>query len=172
MRSRTGGVAVAIRKSLLRWVALAGMALGTSGCALPPMVTMASVAADVFSYGETGKSVTDHGISLVMKQDCALLRAFKGKVCSAHPPAETTPEGALVALVPLGDPSINSAADDPMTVPRSLAYLEGTLGLAVASAPEPRAAVPTASFVGWGSSPGSELAQGQGLSYLTAGIDG
>ena len=180
LRSRTGGVAVVIRKSLLRWVALAGMALGmalgTSGCALPPIVTAASVAADIFSYGETGKSVTDHGISLVMKQDCALLRAFKGAVCSAHPPAETTPEGALVALVPLGDPSINSAAGDPMTVPRSLAYLEGTLGLAVASAPEPRNRVSTASFVGVSDTPAGAPAPGRlfaaGLTYLTAGIDG
>ena len=152
------------------------MALGVSGCALPPIVTAAGVAADIFSYGETGKSVTDHGISMVMQKDCALLRAFEGPVCSAHPPAENTPEGALVALAPLGDPSINSAASDPMTLPRPLAYLEGALGLAVASAPEPRSAVRTASFVDYGetlaAAPVPGPAHGQGLSYLPAGIDG
>ena len=171
------------------------MALGVSGCALPPMVTMASVAADVFSYGETGKSVTDHGISLVMKQDCALLRVFQGAVCSDYPPAESrpenTPEGALVALAPIADPSISSAAADPMIVPPQLAYLDTSLGLAVAGAREPSPVVSrpleprplepslgvrTASFAGFGENlaavPVSAPAHGRDLSYLKAGIDG
>jgi hypothetical protein len=54
------------------------------GCALPPAVTLASLAADGVSYVATGKSVTDHGLSAATAQDCALLRpVFTGKaICS------------------------------------------------------------------------------------------
>ena len=111
-----------------------------------------------------------------MQQDCALLRAFDGAMCSDHPSAEDSPEGALFALAPLGDPHIGSAAKDPMTLPRPLAYLDGALGLAVASAPEPRNRVSTASFVGVSDTPAGAPAPGRlfaaGLRYLTAGIDG
>jgi hypothetical protein len=44
------------------------------GCAVPPAVTVASVAADGVSYVATGKSVTDHGLSAATGRDCALLR--------------------------------------------------------------------------------------------------
>ena len=54
---------------------------------MPPVVTAASVLADVFSYASTGKSVTDHGLSLVLDRDCALLRGFKGEICLEPDPA-------------------------------------------------------------------------------------
>ncbi len=52
-----------------------------SGCALPPALTVVSLVADVVSYASSGKSVTDHGISIVLNKDCALLRAFEGDIC-------------------------------------------------------------------------------------------
>ena len=57
----------------LRWLVFAVVAISLSGCGLPPIISAASLALDVVSYGMTGKTVADHGLSLVMQQDCALL---------------------------------------------------------------------------------------------------
>jgi hypothetical protein len=46
-----------------------------AGCAVPPAVTVASLAADGVSYVATGKSVTDHGLSAATAEDCGVLRA-------------------------------------------------------------------------------------------------
>ncbi len=46
---------------------------------MPPAVTVASFAADSVSYVATGKSTTDHAISAVVRQDCALLRVIQDK---------------------------------------------------------------------------------------------
>ena len=48
--------------------------LAVSGCALPAGVVIASYAADGVSYVATGKSVTDHGLSIATGHDCALFR--------------------------------------------------------------------------------------------------
>ncbi len=48
---------------------------------IPPVVSVWSTALDFASYGSTGKTVTDHGLSLVLQQDCALLRGLEGEVC-------------------------------------------------------------------------------------------
>jgi hypothetical protein len=54
--------------------------LFVGACALPPAVTIASLAADGVSYMATGKTVTDHGISAATANDCALMRPiFVGK---------------------------------------------------------------------------------------------
>jgi hypothetical protein len=50
-----------------------------AGCAVPPAVTIVSLVADGVSYAATGKSTTDHAISAVAGQDCALLRAAQDK---------------------------------------------------------------------------------------------
>jgi len=86
---------------------LAGLALSLSGCivALPPAVQVASLALDGVSYLTTGKSVTDHAISAVTEQDCAMTRALKGEdICSAEqvevaarPDGAPAPEPALMA---------------------------------------------------------------------------
>ena len=65
----------------MRWLVLAAAAISLSGCALPPIVTYISSAADVFSYLTTRKTVTDHGISMVVQKDCALLRVLDGPIC-------------------------------------------------------------------------------------------
>jgi hypothetical protein len=48
------------------------------------------MALDFASYGATGKTVTDHGLSMVLQQDCALLRGLEGQVCVAEGSAEAT----------------------------------------------------------------------------------
>lgn len=171
-------------KSLWRVGAAAVLAVSVSGCALPPIVTAVSVAADVFSYSETGKSVTDHGISLVMQQDCAFLRVLEGAMCQDYGPDPDTREGALVTLAHLGDPAVDPHVADPMRLPQSLAYLDGTLGSAVASAPITRHDVAAAAFAGGrapiaaptlkdlsGAAPADPLSS-DGMRYLSAGITG
>ncbi|MBO6784212.1 MAG: SPOR domain-containing protein [Alphaproteobacteria bacterium] len=64
-----------MRKSL----ALIGLPILLGGCGLPPAVSVASWALDGVSYLVSGKSVTDHAISEVAQQDCALLRIVQGR---------------------------------------------------------------------------------------------
>ncbi len=61
--------------------ACAPMLLG--GCLLPMPVTIAMWSASGISYLTTQKSLTDHGISAIAGQDCALHRIITdGEVCS------------------------------------------------------------------------------------------
>ncbi len=53
-----------------------------AACSLPMPVKIASWVVDGIAYLTTEKSVTDHGISLVVRKDCALWRGIKGeKIC-------------------------------------------------------------------------------------------
>ncbi|MFQ6017028.1 MAG: hypothetical protein ACE5KF_02435 [Kiloniellaceae bacterium] len=118
----------------MRWLWIAAVAIPLSGCALPPAVSIASVAIDVASYAASGKSVTDHGISLVLQRDCALLRVLEGRICRDGTADDT--ETALAALEPLSDSQIAPASDDPMSLPPDLAYLAGPTGVVAAGYPE------------------------------------
>lgn len=54
-----------------------------TACSLPPSLQVASWAIDGISYLTTDKSLTDHGLSMMTKSDCALLRGLKGeRICS------------------------------------------------------------------------------------------
>lgn len=79
--------------------------LALSGCALPPVISVASFALDIASYGQSGKSVSDHGLSLVMRRDCAVLNLLQGFLCRDRPGFDNA-ETALAALRPLGDPGM------------------------------------------------------------------
>ncbi len=59
-----------------RFAALGAGILLLGGCALPVPVQVASWALDGISYLFTEKSVTDHGISVLVQKDCALLRGL------------------------------------------------------------------------------------------------
>ncbi len=69
----------------MRVLTIAGAAMafaGLTGCGVPVAVSVASYAADGASFLSTGRSVTDHGISILLQEDCALFRAVKGQpVC-------------------------------------------------------------------------------------------
>ena len=75
---------------LMRWLLFAAAAVALSGCGIPPIISIASLALDFASYGSTGKTITDHGLSAVLQKDCALLRGLKGPVCVAEGSAEAT----------------------------------------------------------------------------------
>lgn len=79
-------------------------ALFLTGCALPPAVTVASFVADAVSYVATGKSPTDHAISAVAREDCALLRVVRGEaICD--------PNGEVLVELVRADPSGENWAD-------------------------------------------------------------
>ena len=99
------------------WVLIVASLL--SGCALPPAVTLVSLALDATSYVVSGKTVTDHGISLVLDRDCALLRALEGEICRETADFEV----ALATLTPLPATAETAAlredaAPDPGDRPR------------------------------------------------------
>ena len=77
-----------------------------TGCALPPAVTVASLVLDGASYVATGKSTTDHAISAVANEDCALLRAIDGEdICD--------PNGEVLLALVAGDPADENWNYDP-----------------------------------------------------------
>ena len=80
------------------------MALFLTGCAAPPALTAASFAADVVSYVVTSKSPTDHAISAVVHEDCALFRVVKRvDVCD--------PDGEVLVELVRYDPTEADWAD-------------------------------------------------------------
>ncbi len=66
-----------------------------TGCGLvPPAVSIATFAADAFSYTVSGKSISDHGLSMAMREDCAVLNFIQGEAICApgpHPKIEMVP---------------------------------------------------------------------------------
>lgn len=84
-----------------------------SGCALPPAVSVASLVADGVSYAATGKSTTDHAISAVARQDCALLRLAQGEeLCDPEGEALIELVGADASPDDWADPEEARLADD------------------------------------------------------------
>ena len=84
---------------------LAPLALGA--CGLPIGVQIASLFADGVSYLTTDKSLTDHGISAVTGEDCALWRGVEGaNIC--HEPASDKEAETIVAA--LGKPKAPTTA--------------------------------------------------------------
>jgi hypothetical protein len=77
-----------------------------AGCALPPAVTVASLVLDGASYVATGKSTTDHAISALADEDCALLRVADGKeICD--------PDGEVLFALVADDPANENWYLDP-----------------------------------------------------------
>jgi hypothetical protein len=78
-------------------VFLAGL---TGGCmvAIPPALIIASYAIDVGSLVATGKTATDHAISAVAQQDCAMMRIFEGRLCIDEPDYQLADAGVLEPL--------------------------------------------------------------------------
>ena len=109
-----------------------------TGCGLPPAITIVSYALDGMSLFSTGKTVSDHALSVAMKQDCKVWRVVNEQsVCRDLLPGE---KNSLIAQVeawrdsqeivgqqkPLGGPHgadlIQTISSDPVVVPN---YLDG-----------------------------------------------
>jgi hypothetical protein len=61
-------------------------------------VVIASYAIDVGSFVATGKTATDHAISAVAQQDCAVMRLFEGRLCVDEPDYQLADAGVLEPL--------------------------------------------------------------------------
>ncbi len=83
------------------FLALAGI-LFLGGCAMPPVVMVASYAIDGVSFIVSGKSITDHAISAVLKKDCSLIRVIGGRQICVDANDGTSPP-VVVAAIPGGD---------------------------------------------------------------------
>jgi hypothetical protein len=92
--------------------ALGAVALLLSGCAIPVPLQMASWALDGISYVFTKKSITDHGISMVVEKDCALWRVMtEDEICSDSDQAITI----LAVFKGFEDPMYVSEGSDVTT---------------------------------------------------------
>lgn len=78
--------------------------LALSACGGPIELTVAKLAGDLISYVTTGKSTTDHAVSFVAEQDCALHRPFMDEdICKDNEAILVEEPAALAAL---GEPEI------------------------------------------------------------------
>lgn len=100
---------------MFKWVALGASAVVLSGCAMPVPFQIASWALDGISVLATQKSVTDHGISLVAQQDCAVWRGVtEGELCR-----EEASSDVMVAEEAVKTPASVSSLQSPVkTEPR------------------------------------------------------
>ncbi|HLJ21919.1 MAG TPA: hypothetical protein VKU84_17060, partial [Stellaceae bacterium] len=124
----------------LRIAALIGLVSGVAGCVLPPALSIASLVADGISVVGSGKTVTDHAISLLAQKDCRLWRVLQGKpICEA----DTT----VVASAKLPPPLPMHAASPALPVPNPNPVVAGfvvdepSAGIAIPF-PEPKVPAP------------------------------
>lgn len=66
-----------------------GLSLATGGCGVPIAVSAASYAADGGLVATSDKTSTDHVLSVITKEDCAMWRIFRGRrICTARADGE------------------------------------------------------------------------------------
>jgi hypothetical protein len=117
------------------------LACGVAGCVLPPAFTIASFVADGISLASSGKTVTDHAISLLAHRDCRLWRLIQGKsICGA--------DASVVAVAKLPPPLPLRAASPGLDAPAPVVAVttpaEAPTTAEPAPAPMAEAPTPTA----------------------------
>jgi hypothetical protein len=134
-------------------LAMIGVPILLSGCGLPPAVTLASWTIDALSYVVSGKSVTDHAISEVVAQDCALFRVVQSReICEDFElddgselilTAESFEGGATLEIAEIASDSAMLLLDPLFIKPEIASFVKGfdPETIAVSSS------VPTAAFV-------------------------
>jgi hypothetical protein len=123
-------------------------ALFLAGCALPPVITLASLAANGASYATTGKGTTDHAISAVVGEDCALIRIVRDEpFCDPDGEVSVVLVGAKTADQNWDfDPETGSQAFNGVTLPGSANAFEAAVDPVLSQPPrdiEDTAAAPT-----------------------------
>lgn len=96
-------------------IAMLGTVTALGGCAMPPVLVVASYSADVVSYAATGKTVTDHAYSALARSDCSFIRILQGKPICVDPPPTAAAE-PQVASLPETAPSAPAAERDRYVV--------------------------------------------------------
>ncbi len=117
------------KKSVRVAIVLGVAALAVSGCALlPAPVGVALLALDGVSYVVSKKSVSDHGISIVMQQDCALWRGVtEGRICDPDGAATMIAETEDTLDLAVADAGIRSAHSAPAAVDPVTAWARSEL---------------------------------------------
>lgn len=96
-------------KQTLKKLVIVAAPLLLAGCGGPIELTVAKLAGDLISYVTTGKSTTDHVVSALADEDCALHRPLIHQdVCHANASKAAT----IVASAKLADPALGHA--DPI----------------------------------------------------------
>ncbi len=92
----------------MRWLCSLAIVVFLSGCAMPAAFTVASLALDTGSYAMSGKTLSDHGLSLAMEEDCSMMRVLDedNEICQE----EQDYEVADTILTPLPEDSIGIAS--------------------------------------------------------------
>ncbi len=132
-----------------------------------PISSFANMAVSSVSYFFTGKTTTDHGLSLVLQEDCEIIRALEGQIC--RPIGNGYPEGDFeVALQPLEaspdlaeaeflradgsviiDPDRPMLAETPLTEDSAIEETDSQSVGAVAGRRDPRATQTASSISGY-----------------------
>ncbi len=85
----------------VRPIAVLALPILLNACALPAAFSIASLAVDGISYATSGKSVSDHALSAVANEDCAMWRALKARpICRDRDVPETMVAAAPESEVP------------------------------------------------------------------------
>ena len=85
----------------MRTLAVLALPILLNACALPPALSIASLAIEGISYATSGKSVSDHVLSAVANEDCAMWRVLQERpICRNRDVPEI-----MVAAAPIQPPS-------------------------------------------------------------------
>lgn len=120
-----------IRSGPILALVLAGLAV--SGCALPPILVVASNVIDGMSLIGTGKTVTDHALSAATEEDCALWRVVRGEAICTQPAGRTV----MAEAPPAGDAAHAPAAAPVAAVAAVPVAAVATAEVEVAASPPP-----------------------------------
>jgi len=125
----------------MRLAVLAVFSIMLSGCLLPPAYQIASWTMTGFSYLFTGKSMSDHALSVALQKDCAIHRIVSGSRACVVYDGEPVDDLTAVALLgaELEGTSGYQVAQDPVTLPAEMGDLVGVLGGAVKQTAQPDA---------------------------------
>jgi hypothetical protein len=124
----------------LRIAVLIGLVSGVAGCVLPPALSIASLVADGISAAGSGKTVTDHAISLLAHEDCRMWRLLQGKsICQA----DTTVVATAKLPPPLPMHAASPALHAPNPNPAVAGFIVDEPGAGIAIPfPAPKASIP------------------------------
>jgi len=123
----------------MRRVVFLALPLLVSGCALPPVVGAVAYLLDGASYIETGKSVTDHALSEVAGEDCAMWRLLKGELICQGPKDKGKKNAIAIAAAKTvypGDGPDSDMDSSPTMVAEAPEAAEPTAGATASAEPD------------------------------------
>ena len=156
-----------------RSLILAGLCMALTGCLFPTPVSIVSSGLDVVSFVASGKTVADHGVSLVAGEDCAMIRILEGELCREAVEYDQVAEQDLLEPLPVSEDPVLLAGAHPevLAAAERIAAHDGWIANepATAATPEsprpaeaPQLAMLTGGFVADDISPSGLVLAGSG----------